>query len=52
MVRKAVVLAALALGAAAVQAMDPRCKDANGDLVADAPTDPKEWVDPSVLVFS
>jgi phosphonate transport system substrate-binding protein len=33
-------------------AMDPRFKDANGDLVADAPTNPKEWVDPSVLVFA
>jgi phosphonate transport system substrate-binding protein len=28
------------------QAMDPRFKDANGDLVADAPTDPKQWIDP------
>ena len=33
-------------------AMDPRFKDANGDLVADAPSNPKDWVDPSVLVFA
>jgi phosphonate transport system substrate-binding protein len=33
-------------------AMDPRYRDANGDLVADAPTDPKEWVDPPVLIFA
>ena len=33
-------------------AMDARYKDADGDLVADAPTDPKDWIDPSVLVFS
>lgn len=33
-------------------AMDPRFTDSNGDLVADAPTDPKQWVDPSVLVFA
>jgi phosphonate transport system substrate-binding protein len=26
--------------------------DANGDLVADAPTDEAEWVDPDVLVFA
>ncbi|MEY6433548.1 phosphate/phosphite/phosphonate ABC transporter substrate-binding protein [Thioalkalicoccus limnaeus] len=33
-------------------AMDPRYTDADGDLVADAPTDPKDWVDPPVLVFA
>ncbi len=26
--------------------------DADGDLVADAPTDPAEWVDPSTLIFA
>jgi len=41
----------VALGTQA-QAMDPRFKDANGDMVADAPTDPKQWVDPSTLVFA
>ena len=33
-------------------ALDARYKDANGDLVADAPTDPKEWIDPSTLIFA
>lgn len=33
-------------------ALDQRFTDADGDLVADAPKDPKQWVDPSVLVFS
>jgi phosphonate transport system substrate-binding protein len=33
-------------------ALDSRFKDANGDLVADAPTDPKDWVDPATLVFA
>lgn len=33
-------------------ALDSRFKDANGDLVADAPTDPKDWIDPSTLVFA
>lgn len=33
-------------------ALDPRYTDADGDLVADAPTDPKDWIDPSTLVFS
>ena len=32
--------------------MDPRFTDANGDLVADAPTNPAEWIDPPVLVFA
>lgn len=34
------------------QAMDPRFSDADGDLIADAPTDAKDWIDPSTLVFS
>jgi phosphonate transport system substrate-binding protein len=34
------------------QALDPRFTDADGDLVADAPKDPKLFVDPPVLVFS
>lgn len=33
-------------------AMDPRYKDANGDMVADAPTNPSELVDPATLVFA
>lgn len=33
-------------------ALDSRFKDADGDLVADAPTDPKDWVDPATLVFA
>jgi phosphonate transport system substrate-binding protein len=33
-------------------ALDARYTDANGDLVADAPTDPKDWIDPDTLVFS
>jgi phosphonate transport system substrate-binding protein len=40
---------ALALSA---HAMDPRFKDADGDLVADAPTDPKDWIDPPTLIFA
>lgn len=52
---KSMVTAALAVAACAAltaHAMDPRFKDADGDLVADAPTDPKEWVDPPTLVFA
>ena len=54
------VFAALMLGAmTCVQAQDcPRgdldkayC-DRNGDLVADAPTDPKQLVNPSTLIFA
>ena len=32
--------------------LDVRYCDADGDLVADAPTDPKDWLDPSTLIFS
>jgi len=56
------VLAAAAMlalaGPAAAQAncprgaLDARFCDANGDLVADAPTDPKQWVDPPALIFA
>lgn len=35
-----------------VMAMDPRFKDADGDLVADAPANASEWIDPPVLVFA
>lgn len=33
-------------------AMDARFKDANGDMVADAPTDANQWMDPATLVFA
>ena len=33
-------------------ALDARFKDADGDLVADAPTNPSEFVDPSTLIFA
>ncbi|KDE38835.1 Phosphonate ABC transporter phosphate-binding periplasmic component [Nitrincola lacisaponensis] len=37
-----------------LQASDlaPRFTDADGDMVADAPTDPAQWVDPNTLVFA
>jgi phosphonate transport system substrate-binding protein len=57
-----VVLALLALAGggppAAAQedcprgALDKRFCDRNGDLVADAPTDPGKWVDPATLIFA
>lgn len=45
-------VSAIAVLATATHAMDPRFKDANGDMVADAPTNPAELIDPSTLVFS
>lgn len=33
-------------------AMDPRFKDSDGDLVADAPANSADWIDPPVLVFA
>jgi phosphonate transport system substrate-binding protein len=32
--------------------LDKRFCDRNGDLVADAPADPKHWVDPATIVFA
>jgi phosphonate transport system substrate-binding protein len=32
--------------------LDERYCDADGDLIADIPTDPSEWVDPDTLIFA
>jgi len=45
----AAALAGLGGGA---QAMDARYQDGNGDMVADAPSDPRDWIDPATLVFA
>jgi phosphonate transport system substrate-binding protein len=48
----ATALAALiALPAAAFQ-LDARFTDSDGDMIADIPADPSQWVDPSVLIFA
>ncbi len=48
-----VIAAAVAIFAVVPsQALDKRFTDADGDLVADAPKDPKQWIDPPVLIFS
>jgi phosphonate transport system substrate-binding protein len=52
MLRTAAAITAMVLLPFAALAMDPRFKDANGDLVADAPTNPGDFIDPPVLVFS
>ena len=33
-------------------ALDTRYCDRDGDLVADTPTDPKQWINPGTLIFS
>ncbi len=52
----ALVFAALASAPLSAQEdkaqLDGRYADANGDLVADAPKDPKQWVDPDTLIFA
>jgi ABC-type phosphate/phosphonate transport system substrate-binding protein len=48
----ALAASVLALAGSPAQALDPRFTDANGDMVADAPKDPKQWIDPPVLVFA
>ena len=42
----------LGLEKQARNALDPRFADANGDLVADPPADPAQFVDPPTLYFS
>lgn len=32
--------------------LSPRFTDRDGDLVADAPSNPREWVDPATLIFA
>jgi phosphonate transport system substrate-binding protein len=32
--------------------LDSRYTDADGDLIADIPTDPSQWVDPDTLIFA
>jgi phosphonate transport system substrate-binding protein len=54
---KALPLSAAALALAAGPALaeftlDDRYTDADGDLVADIPEDPSQWVDPSTLIFA
>jgi phosphonate transport system substrate-binding protein len=33
-------------------ALDVRFRDRDGDMVADTPTDPSQWIDPQTLVFA
>ena len=42
----------MVLNAGAASAMDPRFTDKDGDLIADIPSDPKQWVDPATLIFA
>lgn len=48
----AVAALAALWGTVPAQALDSRYTDADGDLVADAPKDPKQWVDPATLIFA
>lgn len=65
MTRRAALCAALLAGAAVAPdtaaqqvqdcprgALDLRFCDRDGDMVADTPTDPAQWVDPATLVFA
>ncbi|MFN3985006.1 MAG: phosphate/phosphite/phosphonate ABC transporter substrate-binding protein [Rhodocyclaceae bacterium] len=36
----------------AAQALDPRFEDKDGDLLADVPSDPSQWIDPATLIFA
>ena len=53
----ALAAAALAFGPVAAQdcprgTLDERYCDVDGDLIADIPTDPSEWLDPDTLIFA
>ncbi len=48
----AAVLLAFTMPASAEFKLDSRYQDANGDLVADTPTDATQQVDPSTLIFA
>jgi phosphonate transport system substrate-binding protein len=50
--RRALLGLAAAVLALPALALDPRFTDADGDLVADTPTDPAALLDPGVLVFA
>jgi phosphonate transport system substrate-binding protein len=53
--RLAGTLAVLAIAVGLIvpaAALDPRFKDADGDLVADTPSDAKDLIDPPVLIFA
>jgi phosphonate transport system substrate-binding protein len=41
----------IAIPAAAFQ-LDPRFSDNDGDLIADIPENPSQWINPSVLIFA
>ncbi len=48
----AAIAVLLSAPVAADFALDPRFTDEDGDLVADIPTDPSEWIDPDTLIFA
>ncbi len=51
--RRFLIAAAAVIGlSGGAQALDSRYVDANGDMVADAPADPKLFVDPGTLIFA
>jgi len=45
-------LGMLATSGTAQAQLSPRYQDADGDLVADAPTDATRWRDPNILIFA
>jgi phosphonate transport system substrate-binding protein len=52
LISAAVVAMTVATAAQAEFALDSRYTDADGDMIADIPTDPSQLVDPSTLIFA
>src|SRR5579871_19131 len=46
------LIAQMGFGPSTPMQLDPQYKDADGDLVADTPTDPAQQVKPDKLIFS
>lgn len=52
LIRLTLLCTALWSSASSQAQLSPRYNDANGDLVADLPTDPARWRDPRILIFA
>lgn len=50
--QRSLLCVALAVAFSSAHALDSRFQDKDGDLLADVPTDSKQWLDPATLIFA